>query len=540
MKISEKTGFLILFLGVIICSPGLIQRISNERGKKNVILVPHYNTENSAVNADTIIEYTLQEWVMQGKAGMWSPGMVNPFSKQDVNCTILIFSNPKLFTQAEKALNTKIKNKIATRNYKNNYYIKINGHFWNEIKNIGLGISKQEKKRDNEKEKYIRLINDRWVNHQYIEWIFKDIQADGLIFRREEVLGYPDYIEKVNNMARKKDLKIFLIEFSNQKGIKSVAEGLKAVRLHSIPEALEFNSIIPRIKRGVRERKIRALYLKNKRHIKMAEKMKNEINKIGFSIGSPSGISVSNKINKFSLIGAVMGICGVLIIGWKISLLIIFVSFSILILIGICFPLTSVQIISFLCAICFPVAGAKKIKHNSRGFIADIILIFGFSIMAGIIIASYSSLGSFMVKLNQIRGIKFMYFLPVLLCAYVIFKDRRKYLEEFVTWKGLFSFILLALIGLFYLIRTSNRYPGLVTGIEVKIRLLLEQIFIYRPRFKEFIFGHPLLITGLYFLNRKDTRWAAIFIIGGIVGQVSIINTFMHIHSPFSGSLLRT
>ncbi len=88
-------------------------------------------------------------------------------------------------------------------------------------------------------------------------------------------------------------------------------------------------------------------------------------------------------------------------------------------------------------------------------------------------------------------------------------------------------FILLHIITL----RTENVVQ--ISTPESFIRLLLEKTFGIRPRFKEFLIGHPILILGLAFNLR-------IFIILGLVGQTSLINTFLHAHTPFYICLFRT
>jgi len=62
--------------------------------------------------------------------------------------------------------------------------------------------------------------------------------------------------------------------------------------------------------------------------------------------------------------------------------------------------------------------------------------------------------------------------------------------------------------------------------------------------------GHPLMIVGiyLYLKNRSEIgekpssgkeSWQ-LFIILGMIGQVSVINSFCHAHSPLVISVLRT
>ncbi|MDA3792138.1 MAG: DUF5693 family protein, partial [Elusimicrobia bacterium] len=60
--------------------------------------------------------------------------------------------------------------------------------------------------------------------------------------------------------------------------------------------------------------------------------------------------------------------------------------------------------------------------------------------------------------------------------------------------------------------------------------------------FKEFLIGHPALITGIYFLKKTEVKkvYSKLFILAGVLGQASVINSFMHIHTPIGGTVIRT
>jgi hypothetical protein len=58
----------------------------------------------------------------------------------------------------------------------------------------------------------------------------------------------------------------------------------------------------------------------------------------------------------------------------------------------------------------------------------------------------------------------------------------------------------------------------------------LEETFGLRPRTKELL-GHPMLV--LFFLSLPwRSRIAVLFALAGLLGQVSILNTFCHLHTP--------
>jgi hypothetical protein len=75
--------------------------------------------------------------------------------------------------------------------------------------------------------------------------------------------------------------------------------------------------------------------------------------------------------------------------------------------------------------------------------------------------------------------------------------------------------------------------------LELKLRSLLDQLLIVRPRTKEFLIGHPALFLSVALAPLWGRRVSLPLLWLGTIGQVSLINTFCHIHTPLSVSLLR-
>ncbi len=93
------------------------------------------------------------------------------------------------------------------------------------------------------------------------------------------------------------------------------------------------------------------------------------------------------------------------------------------------------------------------------------------------------------------------------------------------------------MLGVLYVLRTGN-FGLPVPAWEIKLREGLEQLLLTRPRTKEFLVGgHPALFLALRSQHPPARSW---WLPVAVVGQVSLINTFTHIHSPLSISLLRT
>jgi hypothetical protein len=89
--------------------------------------------------------------------------------------------------------------------------------------------------------------------------------------------------------------------------------------------------------------------------------------------------------------------------------------------------------------------------------------------------------------------------------------------------------------GMYYLTRTGN--AGQVSGLELTFRSVLENTFGVRPRTKEFLLGHPLFFAGIFLALRY--RWAMVLLIAGTIAQLSMVDTFAHIHTPLLLSIIR-
>ena len=93
-------------------------------------------------------------------------------------------------------------------------------------------------------------------------------------------------------------------------------------------------------------------------------------------------------------------------------------------------------------------------------------------------------------------------------------------------------------VGVYYIMRTGNSMN--VSETELQFRNLLENLLIARPRTKELLIGWPCLLLFIWSLRRHLNFLPLVFGLGMSIGLVSIVNTFLHIRTPFLLSLLRT
>ena len=107
-----------------------------------------------------------------------------------------------------------------------------------------------------------------------------------------------------------------------------------------------------------------------------------------------------------------------------------------------------------------------------------------------------------------------------------------------ITFYGLLIFFAVFFIMILYVFRSGNYFQ--IWQVEALIRDGLQEAFIVRPRFKEFLIGYPALILGawLAFYKGRDFLWLLNGL--GVIGLSSFINSFCHFHTPVLISLYRS
>ena len=149
----------------------------------------------------------------------------------------------------------------------------------------------------------------------------------------------------------------------------------------------------------------------------------------------------------------------------------------------------------------------------------------------------------FMLGAEEFIGVKLALISPVLIViAYFIPRSKEKLLN-LLNQKISVIYIIttLVLLGAFgVLLARSGNFTLPVPGFEKYARQALEVIMGVRPRTKEFLIGYPfLIIAGILFLKDKK-EWLWIILALGVIGPISLINSFTHIHSPIAISVFRS
>lgn len=206
-----------------------------------------------------------------------------------------------------------------------------------------------------------------------------------------------------------------------------------------------------------------------------------------------------------------------------------------------------------------PSSRSEVLRRNAAALAAVKGIFFASAVTTLGIIAVVGLLASrsFIIKANQFLGIKAAHAVPVLIIGLAAITglprlDRslgaewarlkarvNGFLSE-PTRVGQLLVALVALLAFALIVARTGNEPGVgVSGIELKFRSLLDRLLPVRPRTKEFLIGHPAFILALAFWFRGRRRLALPLFVVGVIGQVSILNTFCHTHTPLHLSLIR-
>ena len=144
----------------------------------------------------------------------------------------------------------------------------------------------------------------------------------------------------------------------------------------------------------------------------------------------------------------------------------------------------------------------------------------------------------YLLGIDLFRGVSLIYIVPIAFVAiYAVWGNIRTLLKMNVVYWHVAVIAVVAGIILYYMSRTGN--AGQVSAIELQVRLMLEQILYVRPRTKEFLIGFPLFILALH-MAKSYPKAYYFLLIPGVIGFLSLVNTFTHLHIPLLISLLRS
>ncbi len=425
---------------------------------------------------------------------------------------------------------------------------------------------------------YLRIKNFREVNPEYISYIFDEmdsLNSDRLIiFEGNEVLGYPNLIDKVALEIKKRNYVVGFVEFAKQVGKEALALASfpNVILVHSVDanEMLLYNEdkAVLRYIRAVKERNMRIVYVRFFQNLKenlldgnlrYVLKVKEAISSAGFIPGSPKILLPFNyPTYLFPLLTLGVVSVAVLLLNMVLplrsyrGLALIMIS-----LLLVCGFLSKIYL-ALLVSIVFPswgmalmlkklndLAFEEKLSFYLKCFLSLSLYPILTSLAAGAYIGALLGEPLFMLKLLQFKGVKLAYLFPLFLSGVIAFRQNgkkvRDFLREALLKEEFLVFLALFLVIGIYLVRSGNLPLVKPISVEKEARDLLESLFYARPRFKEFLIGYPSMALFIYLsLKGLLLRYRPLVFMIGAMAPVSVVNTFCHIHTPFLFSLLRS
>ncbi|MMZ58805.1 hypothetical protein D1872_207980 [compost metagenome] len=185
------------------------------------------------------------------------------------------------------------------------------------------------------------------------------------------------------------------------------------------------------------------------------------------------------------------------------------------------------------------ISGSRRLTHTIVLYVKTALL----SVAAVPFVIALLNNITYSLVLDQFRGVSLLHLAPILLIAIYVFlyqgksiwEELRRWLRTPITLIWVVAAGVLGVAALYYLSRTGN--SGTLLPGEAAFRSFLENTFGVRPRNKEFLLAHPLFLVGIFAAFRY--RFAIYAMIIAVMGQLSMVDTFAHIHTPAKLSLIR-
>lgn len=229
------------------------------------------------------------------------------------------------------------------------------------------------------------------------------------------------------------------------------------------------------------------------------------------------------------------------------------------------------QILAFLAAVIFPALSINVImdlwdarKNLGSSWLRmawsatwQLALAVLISLMGATFIASILGDNRFFLEADIYRGVKLTFILPPLLTGLLFLKrydvfdtpggkplPLGKQLYRLLHLKlQVGHLLILAVLGLAAIIfvgRSGHSAGVPVPALEIKLRVLLEQLMYARPREKEFLIGHPAFYLAVYAVYQRWPKvWQLLLVMGAAIGQGSLVQTFCHMRTPVLMSYIR-
>ena len=546
------------------------------------------------VNALVLPEATIGELLARGQATLQSTSFefkINSNSPDQMST--MIFSDVSQIPRAERGLHIRFQN-LANRlkgRQPNTLDLPPVSPMLIRTTPIGLDPSQVEVAKRNKLLIVARCANPPGISangvRQTLQWAH-DLGATVFLPEGDQVLGRREAIHSTLDALKEFGMNYASPEFAKIGGDVNIveAEPDNVIRLHSAQIAeldkLTFADAVDRFAKAARERNMRILLIRpftlasaepTASLAMFVKKINEQIVAEGGAIGNPKPYREPG-IPRFLQIALGLAVAPMIWFTFAsfISNRNVKLAGAILItLLGLaCAVRVGQHGMAFLASICFPFLGfvvADEIPPlllpKPLQPLPAFLLISLFSLLGGLFVAGMLNGLPFYVKADEFKGIKISVFLPIIGVG-VFYLSRlgniKKTLASPINWSSVvLGMGILLMLGLM-IARTGNDNGVGASDGEVAFRGILDRVMFVRPRTKEFLIGHPILIVGvglLGFLRKTHgsqgsysgsntpenysplAGWAALAMMVGSMGQTDIVNTLCHLHIPVMLSVAR-
>lgn len=424
----------------------------------------------------------------------------------------------------------------------------------------------------------------------YLGRLQEQYPVEGVIFggSSNEVLGYPDELDETVALLEQFGWKFGLIELPRavqQKGIETLVRSLpqQTVRVFTVPPAQQANLKPPRVAQmyglAARERNARVLYLRPYAYDPTPDRGFEQPNErlfellladLGKRVGPADVFLVTVAVPPWGLALLAVGSIAAFWLAleplwsgpglWKLA------SLGLGAAIAAALPFTPLAhlgqaLLALATSCCFGAlavtsqfAGLRQASQG-RGFAAVMLassrcfLVMSLISLVGACVAScFLQATTYKLGLDVFRGVKVLTVLmPALLALgwMLSAEERRYWLQLGLAPLRLYQLLALAALAVgavIYTMRTGNagaELAGEALEVERWVRMVLDQTLGVRPRFKEFLLAHPAMVIFPLLVRWGWREAAAVALALGAIGQVGLLDTFAHVHTPLQVSLIR-
>ncbi len=411
-----------------------------------------------------------------------------------------------------------------------------------------------------------------------------ELGAKSVIFSGDEVAGFPGDIKNNASFINEAGIRYGMIEpfIADQDGSREFADVApdNVVRVHSIQqdemEEYDVDRIVNRYIRAAKDRNVKYLYMRGfpisrtdndlaGMQKSLIEGISTELETDGYITGGVKPL-VQTDLAKWRIGSIVLAIVFLLylfteklFVSKRRNLIFGLITAGFLVFSGILVSIAPENIFRQYLALGLAVLAPSI----SSFYIVDILegkpflkimQAIGITLAGSLFLNIILAKTEFYNQIESFRGVKVAFLMPLIFTViyYLIneynikspadlIKESKKFLDLIIRFKHILlaGFVLFGLI--IYVGRTGNIPLIPVPAWEIVIRDLLEELLVVRPRFKEFLFGHPFLfLLPVIYKYFSYKLLGFIGVIMATIGQITIVNSFSHLHTPLVVSLIRT